>query len=246
MPYTDLETLVQSVMHAPEGSHFILVSKDKKPTHKWGASASKPSKQEVVEHLRNGGYIGLIPASFGWGFVDYDLDTPDELEQIAREVKPVAILPTAKPHHCHMVCHLTQAELVKYWGNARMSCGDWRCGNGYAVLHPGCERPLQLALSTTWGMPRAGDGGKHNFQHLFKKVPPKKKALKKNTDDQQKSPDKAPKKGVVTPGDLDEAEAPCGLSGRMAPTSSLMSLKTSYLSTEILPRITTYPTLGMS
>lgn len=168
--------LIAFVEKVPSAAHFVLLKPPdlKKAGYKW--NQTKPSKTEVLNHLRSNSdhRLGIVPSSLGWAAVDYDGGSPSELANFAKKLKPVAKLPTSGgKHHCHMLLHLTKTELTRHAPNRVLKndsgekIGDWRCKKGYVLLHKGCESELMSALEITGGKPRDSASEGHDFEFLF-------------------------------------------------------------------------------
>lgn len=202
----NIERLQRFIERTPEGAHFVLLSEPdvKRANYQW--RDTKPTKREAIDHIKamSTNRVGLIVSSLGWGVVDYDGTSESELSETVKKVAPVACLPTpGGVWHRHLVLHLSSEELHRHHKSRKLSIGDWRCGNGYVVLHPGCETDIIKALDTTKGVPRVG-GYKHQFEALF---PKQLKKEQKKQQRQQKQDDSAPQKRMCIPKilDLDEA-----------------------------------------
>ena len=135
-----------------------------------------------------------MPASLGYGVVDYDGSDHDEYSKIRQELNPVINLSTpGGVLNSHMYIQLNKRQLKRWQQNKALEFGDWRCGNGYTVIYPGHEEELPKLLTTT--------NAYHNFEiielQLQKKTKKKKKA---------KAMDKPKKMNIYLPKGMDEAE----------------------------------------
>lgn len=179
----DTTELRSFVSGAPESAHFILLSEPDIKVARYPWNETKPAKNAVLDHLEadDSNRIGIIPSSVGWGIVDYDGESPEDLQQAVSNLKPIAELPTPGGEwNRHLVLHLDRDELQRHHKNRKLDFGDWRCGAGYIVLHPGSESELNRALGTTLGAPRVG-GFKHPYEYLFPRQKDKVKKKAKKT-----------------------------------------------------------------
>ena len=56
-----------------QGTHFVLVNRDKVPIHRrWQLPWERPSLGQALRHLAGGGLVGHVPAAVGCVVLDVD------------------------------------------------------------------------------------------------------------------------------------------------------------------------------
>ena len=144
----DLEVLAQL---DDLGAHLILCHRDtpgKKPKSPvWSRHDIRhPTLEEVAEHIRLGGYVGITPQSISCSALDVDEGDPRALID---HHPPLAVVGSRLPGRCHIWYRDPQDRghggPFRAWGCA----GDWRSGGtGYLVLWEQAAETLVAALTT--------------------------------------------------------------------------------------------------
>ena len=86
-----------------QGGRFILCDDDKRPLHRWKNDPHLPTAEEVIDHRRRHGMLGLVPKSLDLAVVDFDAGhDPQHVEELISLVgEPLELIPT--PKGCHLI-----------------------------------------------------------------------------------------------------------------------------------------------
>ena len=102
-----------------QGTHFVLVNRDKVPIHRrWQLPWERPSLGQALRHLAGGGLVGHVPAAVGCVVLDVD-ESGDGAEAFMDAHPPYWDIPSQRAGGLH----LYYTTPVQY-GNKR-----WRLGN---------------------------------------------------------------------------------------------------------------------
>ena len=116
-----------------QGTHFVLVNRDKVPIHRrWQLPWERPSLGQVLRHLAGGGLVGHVPAAVGTVVLDLD-ESDDDGGAFMDAHPPYWDIPSQRVGGLHL------------YYNSRVQYGnrDWRMGsaagqmrsrNGFVVI----------------------------------------------------------------------------------------------------------------
>ena len=107
-----------------QGTHFVLVNRDKVPIHRrWQLPWERPSLGQALRHLAGGGMVGHVPAAVGTVVLDLD-ESDDGGRQFMDRHPPYWDIPSRRAGGLHL------------YYNSRVQYGnrDWRMGSAAGQL----------------------------------------------------------------------------------------------------------------
>ena len=107
-----------------QGTHFVLVNRDKVPIHRrWQLPWERPSLGQALRHLAGGGLVGHVPAAVGCVVLDLD-ESDDGGRQFMDRHPPYWDIPSQRAGGLHL------------YYNSRVQYGnrDWRMGSAAGQL----------------------------------------------------------------------------------------------------------------
>ena len=107
-----------------QGTHFVLVNRDKVPIHRrWQLPWERPSLGQALRHLAGGGLVGHVPAAVGTVVLDLD-ESDDGGRQFMDRHPPYWDIPSRRAGGLHL------------YYNSRVQYGnrDWRMGSAAGQL----------------------------------------------------------------------------------------------------------------
>ena len=97
-----------------QGGHLLLchnapgTEQHKRPAWQaWQLPQNRPTLQQCLEHLANGGLIGLVPHSLGLAVIDIDEGDKDGIADWNSRYPPLGDVPSEKPGHTHLYYNST-------------------------------------------------------------------------------------------------------------------------------------------
>ena len=143
---------------------FVLTAPDKRPVHA-GWQSDRPDLGQVLDHLRDGGGVGVEPWSLRSAVLDVDRCPARARRMIERAgLRPWATVRTARRYGQHHFVRTPEPEPNGSW-----RYGDIKGRRGYVVLHD----PPALAEA----MPKRADAPVAPIQQLRLFGPPTAKVL---------------------------------------------------------------------
>ena len=120
-------------LHA-RGAHFVLATANKQPlSGAW--QKRRPDLSYVERHVKDGGLVGVVPASLGCFVVDIDQGGENGLEAVRGVLgEPVAVIATQRPGGFHAWYRADAGKIGnRKWGLGDAG-GDIRGSRGFVIL----------------------------------------------------------------------------------------------------------------
>lgn len=120
-------------------AHWVLCRADNKaPSQPW--RNHYPDGDELVAHLKQGGLVGVVPATILYGFTVLDVDEGNA-DAIAVDFPPLYCFPSRRPGGAHL-WYLDDVPRPNAKWRGLGCAGEVRSGNGYVVLWPGAAEAI--------------------------------------------------------------------------------------------------------
>ena len=116
-----------------QGTHFVLVNRDKVPIHRrWQLPWERPSLGQVLRHLASGGLVGHVPAAVGCVVLDLD-ESDDGGKSFMDRHPPFWDIPSRRSGGLHLY-YLSRVQYGNRDWRMGSAAGQLRSRNGYVVI----------------------------------------------------------------------------------------------------------------